>query len=113
MKIEELNSRIKELNDYFVRQIIEGNYQVIKKESIYIIIEINDYSFTFWFGYGEDHFRCVEIEASHPNYMYLQFDDKEIKKTVRSILMSEIVETREEEIKRLEAKLKTLKSTKE
>jgi len=112
MKTEELKSRIKELSDYFVRQIIEGNYQVIKKESIYIIIEINDYSFTFWFGYGEDHFRCVEIEASHPNFMYLQFDDKEIKKTVRSLLVEEAADKREEEIKSLEEKLQILKSMK-
>ena len=110
MKTEELNSRIKELNDYFINQIIEANYQVIKKESTNITIKIGDYTFTFWFGNDVDYFDCTELSMEQPNFMKLQFDDKKIKSRVRHYLMAEVVETREEEIKRLEAKLQTLKS---
>lgn len=110
MKTEELKSRVKELNDYFISQIIKRDYQVIKKESIYIVIKINDYSFTFWFGSDVDCFKCTEMEANQPNFMDLQFDDKKIKKTVRNILISEATDTREKEIKMLEAKLQILKS---
>ena len=110
MKAEELKDRIKELNDYFISQIIKRDYKIIKKESTYIVIKINDYSFTFWFGKCVDHFRCVEIWSEHSNFMKLQFDDNKIKRTVRSILMAEANETREKEIERLEEKLKMLKS---
>ena len=112
MKIEELNSRIKELNNYFISQIIEGNYRIIKKESTNITITINGYMFTFWFGSGADYFECTEMRMDQPNFMKLQFDDNKTKKTVRNVLMSEITETREEEIERLEKKLQMLKSIK-
>ena len=112
MKTEELNSRIKELNDYFISQIIEGNYQVIKKESTNITIKVSSYMFTFWFGNDVDYFECTEMRMDQPNFMKLQFDDKKTKKTVRNVLMSEITETREEEIERLEEKLQMLKSIK-
>jgi len=110
MKKEELNSKIKELNDYFISQIIEGNYQIIKKESTNITIEIGDYPFTFWFGRDVDYFECTELRMEQPNFMKLQFDDKKIKSRVRHYLMAETLETREEEIEQLEAKLQTLKS---
>lgn len=110
MKAEELNDRVKKLNDYFISQIIEMDYQVIKKESTYIVIKINDYSFTFWFGSDVDCFKCTEMESNQPNFMKLQFDDNKTKKTVRNILMAEANETREKEIERLEEKLKMLKS---
>lgn len=110
MKTAELKSRIKELNDYFINQIIEGNYQVIEKESTYITIEVDGYMFTFWFAKFVEYFRCVEIKTEYPNLMTLQFDDNKTKKTVRNILMAEANETREKEIERLEEKLKMLKS---
>lgn len=110
MKKEELKSKIKELNDYFINKIVEENYSVVKKESTDITIEISGYSFTFWFGSVEDYFECTEMRAGDPNFMKLQFDDNEIKKTVRNILMAETTDTREREIERLEEKLKTLKS---
>ena len=110
MKTEELKDKIKELNDYFISKIIEGNYQVIKKESTNITIKVSGYSFTFWFGSGADYFECTELRMEQPNFMKLQFDDKKIKSRVRHYLMAETLETREEEIERLEAKLQTLKS---
>ena len=110
MKTAELKSKIKELNDYFISQIIKRDYKIIKKESTYIVIKINDYLFTFWFGRDVDCFKCTEMEAKQPNLMKLQFDDNKIKRTVRSILMAEANETREKEIERLEEKLKMLKS---
>ncbi len=110
MKTEELKSKIKELNDYFISQIIKRDYQVIKKEIQYIVIKINDYSFTFWFGTDVDYFGCTEMGVHNPNFMKLQFDDNKTKKTVRNILISEATETREKEIEMLEAKLQILKS---
>ena len=110
MKAEELTARVKKLNDYFISQIIEMDYQVIKKESTYIVIKINDYSFTFWFGSDVDCFKCTEMESNQPNFMKLQFDDNKTKNTVRNILISEATEMREKEIEMLEAKLQILKS---
>ena len=110
MKAEELSDRVKKLNDYFISQIIEMDYQVIKKESTYIVIKINDYSFTFWFGSDVDCFKCTEMESNQPNFMKLQFDDNKTKNTVRNILISEATEMREKEIEMLEAKLQILKS---
>jgi len=110
MKAEELNDRVKKLNDYFISQIIKMDYKIIKKDSRYITIKINDYSFTFWFGPDVDYFGCTEMGVHNPNFMNLHFDDNKTKKTVRNILMAEANETREKEIERLEEKLKMLKS---
>ena len=113
MKTEELNSRIKELNDYFISQIIEGNYQVIKEQMLNNIFKFSSYMIIYSFGYDVENLVVTELRMEQPNFMKLQFDDKKIKSRVRHYLMAETLEIREEEIKRLEAKLKTLKSTKE
>ena len=55
MKTEELDSRVKELNDYFVGKLVTGEYEVNGRDKFMIVVNIDGYRFNIWIEIGRAH----------------------------------------------------------
>lgn len=111
MKAEELKSRVKELNDYFVEKLVNGEYEVVESDKYKIMVNVNGYKFNIWIANGESYVQTYG-QGFKGNFMKLFFS-KEQKSTIyknltgddyKISLMAEI-ENKEKEIEQLKSKL--------
>ena len=71
-----IHQQVKNINEWFVRQIIAGNYHISKRRERYVEIVIEGmYYFTFWFGERERGFEQFTDVAK--NFMQLQLSEWE------------------------------------
>ena len=115
MKTAELNSKIKELNDYFVNKLVNGEYEVEKSDKYTVMVNIDGYRFDIWIANGESNLHTYG-QGFNGNFMELFFDSdqksmvyKNLTRDERSImLLMEAIENKEKEIERLKSKLNEL-----
>lgn len=111
MKTEELKDRIKELNDYFVEKLVNGEYKVEERSSYTVMVNIDSYKFNIWIANGGLNVQTYG-SGFKGNFMELFFS-KEQKSTIyknltgddyKISLMAEI-ENKEKEIEQLKSRL--------
>ena len=109
MKTEELNDRIKELNDYFVEKLVKGEYDIEKRNDYTVMVIVNGYRFNIWISNGEMNVKTYGL-GFDGNFMELVFNADQ-KSTIYKNLMSEEsrialmeeIENKEKEIERLKS----------
>ncbi len=109
MKTAELDSRVKELNDYFVGKLVTGEYEVNGRDKFMIVVNIDGYRFNIWIANGGLNVQTYG-SGFKGNFMELFFS-KEQKSTIYKNLMSEEsrialmeeIENKEKEIERLKS----------
>ena len=69
-----IKGKIKEVNDFFVYKILNGEYVVEKIDTATVTINIDDFIFCLWSINGHYHF---ETYANEYNFMALQFTDEQ------------------------------------
>ena len=111
MKAEELKSRIKELNDYFVEKLVNGEYEVVESDKYKIMVNVNGYKFNIWIANGESYVQTYG-QGFKDNLMELFFNEAQ-KSTIyenltrdktKMALMAEI-ENKQREIEQLKSRL--------
>ena len=109
MKTAELKSRIKELNDYFVEKLVNGEYKVEERSSYTVMVNIDSYKFNIWIANGSSKVQTYG-HGFDSNFMDLVFsrDQKSIiyKKLMEDgsrIALMEEIENKEKEIERLKS----------
>src|SRR5690554_1516227 len=115
MKTAELNSKIKELNDYFVNKLVNGEHEVEKSDKYTVMVNIDGYRFIIWIANGEMSVQTYG-QGFDSNFMELVFKRdqksmvyKNLTRDERSImLLMEAIENKEKEIERLKSKLNEL-----
>lgn len=66
-----MKEKIKEINDYFVNRLVNGEYIVQSPEAFRVIVLIDDYRFDVWTANGPDH--VSTNTAIHESFMKLEF----------------------------------------
>src|SRR5690554_8164704 len=115
MKTAELNSKIKELNDYFVKKLVNREYDIVERDKFVAMVNIDGYRFIIWIANGEMNVQTYG-QGFDSNFMELFFDSdqksmvyKNLTRDERSImLLMEAIENKEKEIERLKSKLNEL-----
>ena len=115
MKTEELNDRVKELNDYFVNKLVNGEYEVEKSDKYTVMVNIDGYRFNIWIGNEGSNLQTYG-SGFKGNFMELFFDSdqksmvyKNLTRDERSImLLMEAIENKEKEIEQLKSRLSRL-----
>ena len=114
MKAEELKIRIKELNDYFVEKLVNGEYEVKGRDKFMIVVNIDGYRFNIWISNGKSYVQTYG-QGFNSNFMELFFNDGQ-KSTIyenltrdktKMALMAEI-ENKQMEIEQLKSRLSEL-----
>lgn len=82
--MEEIEVKIKEVQDYFKQRIINGEFTVVDCGEHCCIIEIDKYSFSFWIGNGKDYFKQY-TSSGDPNFIYLSARNSENRRMYRSL----------------------------
>ena len=112
MKTEDLKDRIKELNDYFVNKLVNGEYEVEKSDKYTVMVNIDGYRFNIWIGNEGSNLQTYG-EGFDSNFMELFFDSDQ-KSMVYSNLtrdekskmaLMEEIENKQMEIEQLKSRL--------
>lgn len=109
MKTEELKDRIKELNDYFVEKLVNGEYDIKDSDKYSVMVNVDGYRFNIWIANGSSKVQTYG-QGFNTNLMELVFS-KDQKSTIYKNLMSEEsrialmeeIENKEKEIERLKS----------
>lgn len=111
MKTEELKSKIKELNDYFVEKLVNGEYEVEERSKYTVMVDVDGYRFNIWIGNKWSNLQTYG-QGFNSNFMELVFkrDQKSIiyKNLTRDksrIDLMEEIENKEMEIEQLKSRL--------
>ena len=111
MKAEELNDRVKKLNDYFVEKLVNGEYEVVNRDKFAVMVNIDGYRFSIWISNGKSYVQTYG-QGFNSNFMDLFFNEGQ-KSTIyenltrdktKMALMAEI-ENKQMEIEQLKARL--------
>ena len=111
MKTEELKDRIKELNDYFVEKLVNGEYEVVESDKYKIMVNVNGYKFNIWIANGKSYVQTYG-QGFNSNFMELFFNANQksiiyenlMQDKSRMDLMEEI-ENKQMEIEQLKSRL--------
>jgi len=72
-----MESKIKEVEEYFKQKIVEGEYKVVDRTQYVVNILVdNKYTFNLWVASGYHNFEPYN-EFDSENFMYLRFTLKE------------------------------------
>jgi hypothetical protein len=115
MKTEELKIRIKELNDYFVNKLVNGEYEVVESDKFVVMVNIDGYRFNIWIGNGESNLQTYG-QGFDSNFIELFFNEgqksmvyKNLTRDEKSkMFLMEEIENKEKEIEQLKSKLNEL-----
>lgn len=106
---------IKEVHDYFRDKIVNGDYEVVKKEEITWNISIDGYTFLLWVSNGEVYFRTYHENGQ--NFMDLHFTVEQrekawikINKLINNHESNPIVRDKRKEFKRIKKELEELEN---
>lgn len=111
MKKEELDSRVRELNDYFVEKLVKGEYEVEDGDNYKVMVNIDGYRFNIWISNGKSYVQTYG-QGFNSNFMDLFFNESQksiiyedlMRDKYRIDLMAEI-ENKQREIEQLKSKL--------
>ena len=111
MKTAELKSRIKELNDYFVEKLVNGEYEVVESDKYKIMVNVNGYKFNIWISNGKSYVQTYG-QGFNSNFMDLFFNEGQksiiyenlTRDKTKMALMAEI-ENKQMEIEQLKSRL--------
>ena len=115
MKTAELKSRIKELNDYFVEKLVNGEYEVEKSDKYTVMVNIDGYKFNIWISNGESYVQTYG-QGFNDNFMELFFNEgqksiicENLTRDEKSkMFLMEEIENKQREIEQLKSKLNEL-----
>lgn len=109
MKTEELNDRVKELNDYFVGKLVDGSYEVIERGDHTVEVDIDGFRFNIWIANGESGVKTY-FYGFDGNFMRLSFDESQKTKIYRGIVGDDNIQRIMEEIQEAEIALEVLRA---
>src|SRR5690554_6914070 len=112
MKTAELNSRIKELNDYFVNKLVNGEYEVVESDRYTVMVNIDGYRFIIWIGNEGSNLQTYG-QGFDSNFMELFFDSDQKSMVYKNLtrdekskmFLMEEIENKEKEIEQLKSRL--------
>ena len=114
MKTEELKTRVKELNDYFVEKLINGEYEVEERSSYTVMVNIDSYKFNIWISNGEMNVKTYGL-GFDGNFMELFFNEgqksiiyKKLMEDGSRIALMEEIKNKEREVEQLKSRLSRL-----
>ena len=106
--MENLDEKIKEIQDYFRKKIVDGDYEMMIKPDAYscVILVDGKYEFAIWLSNGATNVELYVDPAGHRFVIDIYFSEKE-----KSIIYNRIIgDGRLFEIARLKQRLKELGS---
>jgi len=110
----DIEKQIKKVNDYFVKKLIDGDYEVYDSDSTTVKIQIDfQYNFELWIANGPESFECYSSSffSGMSSFMHLSFSDKEKKELHRKFNIYNSKSQRERRVKELTKELNNLKQS--
>jgi hypothetical protein len=101
-----MKEKIKEINDYFVNRLVNGEYVVQSSEAFRVIVLIDDYRFDIWTANGPDN--VSTNTAIHESFMHLEFTPAEKHMIYSNLKNYMLEETTKQKLKEYEALKKEL-----
>lgn len=109
MKTEELKDRIKELNDYFVEKLVNGEYKVKERSSYTVMVNIDSYKFNIWIANGSSNVQ-THGHGFDSNFMDLFFNEGQKSTIYKNLTQDESIIALMAEIDNKHREIEQLKS---
>jgi len=109
MKAAELKSRIKELNDYFVEKLVNGEYDVEERGYYTVMVNIDGYRFNIWIANGRSGVQTYG-QGFKGNFMELVFDTDQKSIIYENLTQDESIIALMAEIENKQREIEQLKS---
>lgn len=74
--MDNIKEKIKEINDYFVNKIINGEYIVELIDKFVVVINVDGYIFTLWAANSHENFKPY---SGMMNFMMIDFTEEQAK----------------------------------
>ena len=111
MKAAELKSKIKELNDYFVEKLVNGEYKVVESGKYTVVVNIDGYKFNIWIANGDLKVQTYG-QGFNSNFMELVFNSgqksiiyKNLKRDESKMALMAEIANKEWEVEQLKIRL--------